>query len=62
MRFVGATVLLWGAVVTHYEAECERAARAVRRATGCTPEQAAWAVRNCGPNWVLCVQWLRTRL
>ena len=48
--------------MTHYEQECERAARAVRRATGCTREQAARAVRICGPNWVACVEWFRRQV
>jgi hypothetical protein len=45
--------------VTHYEAECARVVRTVRRAMGCTRAEAEAAVRAVGPDWVRCVEWLR---
>jgi hypothetical protein len=48
--------------VTHYEQTAARARRIAQHATGCTPQQAAEAVRAVGPDWFLAVEWLRQKM
>ena len=48
--------------MTHYEQTAARARRIAQHATGCTPQQAAEAVRAVGPDWFLAVEWLREKM